>query len=1193
MKLKKALALLLAFCLIVPTPITSRAEESSAEQTSQSVTTETEDVKENLKSETDSENASNSQNKDTPAVENKATADGENKEAGKNGADSTSDTGSVADATQTTKKSEETQHTEESAQLSVQAAGAAQNPAVQAEDAAQNPAVQADDSAVKVGNDSYVNIANALNNVSGDVTIVLQQDLKEDVVIPSGRTVTLDLNGHHITNVSDNTITNRGTLTVENSGDDSNGYVDNVTHQKAAVYNEAGAKATLSGGTFKRSEEAGKSFDSAYGNSFYTINNRGNMSINGSAEVWNRGIFSSCIENGWYTPSENQAETYAELTIDGATIGGGKYAVKNDDYGILDIKNGEFSAEGGAGIILNWNNTTIEDGNFAVDELPCAIYNGATPGLAYETGTLTITGGTFGLSNWNHVPDKVIVTASNPGEISISGGTFYKKFDESFCAEGYILVDSLGMGYEVVRKDLPAVAQIGDTTYTSLERALAGARDGDTIKILQDVTATGILNCWMDTSLTIDLNGKKVTTADNVTNSEGESVSPVNIVGKLTIKDSSGGGVLESGSSLQVDGENAALTLESGTINVSKDYGIYAKNGGSVVINEGTVTSLYAPLTGNNTTGNMNFTVNGGTLTAQQGPAIYMPGQTNLTVTGGTLNGGISLRMGTVKISGGTINAVTENIDKPNEYYNYSGNAWFPDALYVFGGTYTSPSGNNLDLQITGGTFNCSNGQGSAVAIYDLGKVEQNMSVKISGNAGLSTNATGRKAYQVMSLSEIGVSSPAAGYGTYTKKVSSALSGGYYSTDIAKPYIAKDYECVKGSYPVNGKTYTYAIAKEGTLASVEATPGKADGGVASTIKPLDRDTAENIAGSATVTTKGSHAMVESVSSVVSDLSKNKKKTEEKAKQALEANKIETTGRTITTVVEPYFKTEAKEISGEDGKKVVTVEIKLYYQVKATVANDSEKMDDSNTVVLGDPVEVKDADTVGKAIEIQVKVPSGYFNAGDTNLYVRHEKEDGTVYYHKATLTKATGSEKEDTITFTNDKGFSPFTFAYVTKKAIVEYEGGTTVNYTVADVTATALPTASKAGYTFKGWKYSYNGTSVDGVYTGALTDDLLTKLDTLGNSGANTITATAQWEAQSQSAAGGNNGGGSSHKHKSSSNNNSTATATATATSTVVTVSGAKTGDNANIALLVVLIVLAGAGAAGILLYEKKRKRC
>ena len=1191
MKLKKALALLLAFCLIVPTPITSRAEESSAEQTSQSVTTETEDVKENLKSETDSENASNFQNKDTPAVENKATADGENKEAGKNGADSTSDTGSVADATQTTKKPEETQHTEESAQLSVQAVGAAQNPAVQAEDAAQNPAVQADDSAVQVGSNSYVNIATALEKESGDVTIVLQQDLTEDVVIPEERIVTLDLNGHHITNVSDNTITNRGTLTVKNSGDVNNGYVDNVTHQKAAVYNEAGATATLSGGTFKRSKEAGKSFGSNGGNSFYTINNRGTMSINGSAKVWNSGIFSSCIENGWYDPSKNQAGTYAKLTIDGATISGGKYAVKNDDYGILDIKSGSISIDSGAGIILNWNEATIEGGDFNLEQASSyAIYNGAKKDLPYETGTLTITGGTFGLDKLNHVPDKVIVTASNPGTISISGGTFYNEFDKSFCAAGCTLVAKDGV-YNVVRNDQP-IAKIGDTTYTSLESALDSAKNGDTITILENVTATKILNCRENTSLTIDLNGKTVRAAD-IKDNEGESVSSVNIVGKLTIKDSSGGGVLESGSSLEVDGENAALTLESGTINVSNDYGIYAKNGGTVVINGGTVTSLDAPLTGNNTTGNMNFTVNGGTLTAQQGPAIYMPGQTKLVITNGTLNGGVSLRMGTVEISGGTINAVTKDIDALEKYYNYSGNAWFPDALYVFGGTYTSLSGNDLNLQITGGTFNCSNGQGSAVAIYDLGKVEQNMSVTISGNAGLSTNAAGRKAYQVLNLQDIGVTSPDTGFGKYLGKVSSALSGGYYSTDIAKPYIAKNCECVKGSYPVNGKTYTYAIAKEGTLASVEATPGKADGGVADTIKPLDKDTAENIAGSATVTTKGSHAMVESVGSVVSDLSKNKKKTEEKAKQALEANKIETTGKTITTVVEPYFKTEAKEISGEDGKKVVTVEIKLYYQVKATVANDSETMDGSNTVVLGDPVEVKDADTVGKAIEIQVKVPKEYFADGDTNLYVRHEKEDGTVYYHKATLTKATGSETEDTITFTNDKGFSPFTFAYVTKKATVAYEGGTTVNYTVADVTATALPTASKAGYTFKGWKYSYNGTSVDGVYTGALTDDLLTKLDILGKSGANTITATAQWEAQSQSAAGGNNGGGSSHKHKSSSNNNSTATATATATSTVVTVSGAKTGDNANIALLVVLIVLAGAGAAGILLYEKRRKRC
>lgn len=1178
MKLKKALALLLAFCLIVPSPLTSRAEESSAEKTVQSENSEdvAQDEQKNVNDASDTTGTKSPETEKTDVtVKSEAPTDNESKE---NVAEDAAEDQKIS-------SSDQGQSTNVADTSSVQSTDIVETSSIERVYAAQAPSVQAT-GAVQVGNEYYDTVNAAIEATSGEVTITLLQDLKEDVVIPSGKTVTLDLNGHHIINSSDNTITNQGTLTVKNSGDVSNGYVDNVTHQKAAVYNEAGATATLSGGTFKRSQEAGMSFDSDGGNSFYTINNRGNMSINGSAEVWNRGIFSSCIENGWYTPSENPKGTDAYLTINGATIGGGKYAVKNDDYGILDIKNGEFSAEGSAGIILNWNNTTIEDGNFAVDGLPCAIYNGATAGLAYETGTLTITGGTFDLSDWNHVPDKVIVTASNPGKISISGGTFYKKFDESFCAEGYTLVDSLGMGYEVVRKDLPAVAQIGDTTYTSLERALANAQNGDTIKILQDVTATGRLNCYMDTSLTIDLNGKTVRAADNVTDSEGKSVSSVNIVGKLTIKDSSGGGVLESGSSLQVDGENAALTLESGTINVTKDYGIYTLNGGSVVVNGGAVNSVYAALTGNNTTGNMNFTVNGGVLTANQGPAIYMPGQTNLTVTGGTLNGGISLRMGTVKISGGTINAVTKDIDEPKDYYNYSGNAWLPDALYVFGGTYTSASGNNLDLQITGGTFNCSNGQGSAVAIYDLGKVAQTMSVAISGNAGLYTSASNRSAYQVLNLNDIGVTSPETGFGTNSGNVLSALSGGYYSTDIDTTYIVKEYECVKGSYPVNGKTYTYAIAKEGTLAAVEATPGKADAKVADTIKPADKDKAKDIAASATVTTKGSRAMVESVNSVVKSLAENHDETEAAAKKALDNAHITVTGETITTVVEPYFKTEAKEIAGDDGKKIVTLEISLYYQVKATI--DPDNMNETNTAVIGSPVKVTDADTVGKEIEIQVKVPKEYFTT-DKDLFARHEKEDGSVYYHKVTLTPAAAGENEATLTFTNDKGFSPFTFAYVTKKATVAYEGGSTENYAPGDVTTKALPTVSKAGATFKGWSFSCGTSSISGVYSGVLTDDLFTKLDTLGGSGTNTIKASAQWE--NSTTGGSTSSGSSSHRHKSSSSSDSAATATAT--STVVTVSGAKTGDNANIALWVVLIVLAGAGAAGILLYEKKRKRC
>ena len=64
---------------------------------------------------------------------------------------------------------------------------------------------------------------------------------------------------------------------------------------------------------------------------------------------------------------------------------------------------------------------------------------------------------------------------------------------------------------------------------------------------------------------------------------------------------------------------------------------------------------------------------------------------------------------------------------------------------------------------------------------------------------------------------------------------------------------------------------------------------------------------------------------------------------------------------------------------------------MYYQVKATT--DPADMNEYNTAEIGDPVKVSDADTVGKEIEIQVKVPKEYFTT-DKDLFARHEKEDG-------------------------------------------------------------------------------------------------------------------------------------------------------------------------------------------------------
>lgn len=369
-----------------------------------------------------------------------------------------------------------------------------------------------------------------------------------------------------------------------------------------------------------------------------------------------------------------------------------------------------------------------------------------------------------------------------------------------------------------------------NNTYTTLSAAVSAANDGDTIQLNSNVSLSASVD--VDDTVTLDLNGKKIDAGTNEISLASGS--------ELIIKDSSDGTGEISASGQKKEGtrlflvDNATLTLNGGKFNAAdNNYGVYASNGGKVIVNAGTFNAGYAPLAGNNTTGDTNFEVNGGTLTAKYGPAIYMPSQVNLTITNGTLNGGISLRMGQVNISGGTINATTNNIDAVENYYDFSGNAWLADALYVFNGTYTSENeeyGNSLDLNITGGTFNCTNNQGSAIAIYDLGKVAQSSDVSISGSAALHSNAEGRSAYQVLSLKDIGVDSPEEGFNNseYVGKVQSSITGGTFSSDVST-YVPNGYICKQNAenknWTVSGISSGQMVVKPGSSAegNVEAT----------------------------------------------------------------------------------------------------------------------------------------------------------------------------------------------------------------------------------------------------------------------------------------------------------------------------------------------------------------------------------
>ena len=550
--------------------------------------------------------------------------------------------------------------------------------------------------------------------------------------------------------------------------------------------------------------------------------------------------------------------------------------------------------------------------------------------------------------------------------ITIIGGTFSSDVS-AYVPNDYIqnengTVETLG--------ETNAVAKIGDTYYKTLAEAVAEAKNDETVTLLKNAETTVELS-FTNKAITLDLNGKTVsgTFTDNFSVIEaGEDAS-------LTVQDTSVAG--------------------AGKI-ASNKYGISARDGGALIVKSGTIESEYAPLSGNNTAGDMNFTVNGGTLTAKHGPAIYMPGQVNLSITDGVLNGGISLRMGQVSISGGTINAATDGLDSPAEYYHYSGNAWLPDALYVFGGTYTSENttyGNSLHLNITGGTFNCANGQGSAVAIYDLGKVEQVMEITISDEAKLGTNSTARNAYDKLSLSDIGVTSPKPGFGAHSGQVSTTITGGLFSSDPSA-YVADDHY-VDAS---NNGDYPYTV-KEGAkpAGALIVVKDKTDTAVNGDITGDDKTAINNVI---------SKANVDGVAEAVAPAKKADIVAKSSATVA-ENDKVE---------IEVAVKVEAKAADLANGK--LTFEASPVATVKV------------NGTATGTTVPVTNDMLNGNAITVKLPLPTGF-----KPEQIKHISSDGSVEYFLKTAKRGAN-------TFEIKDGCAVFT---ITKFSTFELSG--TVTY--------------------------------------------------------------------------------------------------------------------------------------------------
>ncbi len=357
-----------------------------------------------------------------------------------------------------------------------------------------------------------------------ETTIKLAANITGGVVVPEKANITIDLNGKKITNSVGHTIMNNGTLTIEGEGT-----VDNITHGKAALYNKG--TVTLNGGTFDRTQENGRSDSSSGDNSYYTIKNVGNMTINEGVNVRTAngnnqlGRFSSLVANGYYngtTYDNDKGEEKPTLTINNGTFSGGLNTIKNDDRAKLTINNGTFKNFYQA-TVQNHNIATINGGTYkaasdasSIGKETYGVYNCGC-GANIDLGTLTVTGGIF--EGADHA---IADVSSQPAVVNISGGSFSGA--EGAIVKGTNSKAKISISGGVFDSDVQAYAAGG---YKAIQ--IKGGKYVVTDKIALDKTSTRIRRGYTDTlKAIVEANGKTYDVADPITwASDKEAVATV------------------------------------------------------------------------------------------------------------------------------------------------------------------------------------------------------------------------------------------------------------------------------------------------------------------------------------------------------------------------------------------------------------------------------------------------------------------------------------------------------------------------------------------------------------------------------------------------------------------------------------------------------------------------------------------
>lgn len=208
-----------------------------------------------------------------------------------------------------------------------------------------------------------------------------------------------------------------------------------------------------------------------------------------------------------------------------------------------------------------------------------------------------------------------------------------------------------------------------DATVYDMKNALA---NGENYVLTADADITGqYITVPADKTATLDLSGHTITGANSSSDNDR-----FNVYGELTLKDSSNGGsgkiivnkdyakAQYDGGIFQIIGENAHMTMESGTINTVRttpgsngQYAIVLSSDGDFTMTGGKIEAGWYAVSGNGDYATQNSIINitGGELSSATDYAIYLPQSGTTNISGGTIKGaagGICMQRGTLNISG-------------------------------------------------------------------------------------------------------------------------------------------------------------------------------------------------------------------------------------------------------------------------------------------------------------------------------------------------------------------------------------------------------------------------------------------------------------------------------------------------------------------------------------------------------------